>query len=133
MAIRLHLRGRVNRSARAARDMALVSVMADAGLRRSEAAALLWSDIAGPEPDGSGRVTIRRSYKPYNPAFRPCRLTKTLLYTSSMRGRTTFHLNAYKQCNSICSGAPSRAGSRRSPKPPSSGRATPAASAWRSA
>jgi len=60
MAIRVHLRGKVNRSHRAARDMALVSVMSDAGLRRSEAAALRWSDIAA-EPDGSGRVTIRRS------------------------------------------------------------------------
>ena len=60
MAVRAHLRGKVNRSQRAARDMALVSVMADAGLRRSEAAALLWGDIAA-EPDGSGRLTIRRS------------------------------------------------------------------------
>ena len=34
--------------------------MADAGLRRSEAAALLWGDIAA-GPDGFGRLTIRRS------------------------------------------------------------------------
>lgn len=60
MAVRAHLRGKVNRSQRAAGTMALVSVMADAGLRRSEAAALLWGDIAA-EPDGSGRLTIRRS------------------------------------------------------------------------
>ncbi len=59
-AIRGALNGKADTSARAARDMALVSVMADAGLRRSEAAALLWGDIAA-EADGSGRVTLRRS------------------------------------------------------------------------
>ena len=41
-------------------DIALCTVMADGGLRRSEAAALLWGDVARTE-DGSGRVTIRRS------------------------------------------------------------------------
>ena len=41
-------------------DVALASVMRDALLRRAEAAALRWSDIAF-EPDGSGRVTIRMS------------------------------------------------------------------------
>ena len=41
-------------------DIALCAVMADGGLRRSEAAALVWGDVerAG---DGSGRVRIRRS------------------------------------------------------------------------
>ena len=41
-------------------DIALCSVLGDAGLRRSEAAALIWSDVelAG---DGSGRITIVRS------------------------------------------------------------------------
>ncbi|MDE0703974.1 MAG: tyrosine-type recombinase/integrase [Rhodospirillaceae bacterium] len=58
--IRAHLRGAPRRSSRAARDMALCSVMSDAGLRRSEAAALLWADIAE-EADGSGRVAVRRS------------------------------------------------------------------------
>ncbi|MXX90224.1 MAG: tyrosine-type recombinase/integrase [Boseongicola sp. SB0665_bin_10] len=43
-----------------ARDMAIVSLMACAGLRRSEAAALDWSHVAG-QPDGSGRLTIDRS------------------------------------------------------------------------
>ena len=47
-------------SARAARDLALVSVMSEAGLRRSEAAALRWADVT-PEADGSGRLTVRRS------------------------------------------------------------------------
>ena len=45
---------------RDARDMALIAVMADAGLRRAEAAALTWADVRR-EDDGSGRVTIRRS------------------------------------------------------------------------
>ena len=38
-------------------DIALISVMRDALLRRSEAAEILWKHIAT-EPDGSGRLTI---------------------------------------------------------------------------
>lgn len=45
---------------RAALDIAIIRTMRDALLRRSEAAALVWSDLA-PNPDGSGRLTIRRS------------------------------------------------------------------------
>ena len=41
-------------------DIALCSVMSDAGLRRSEASALLWADVDKAE-DGSGRLTIRHS------------------------------------------------------------------------
>ena len=41
-------------------DIALCALLSDAGLRRSEAAALTWADVAR-EPDGSGRVTVRRS------------------------------------------------------------------------
>ena len=41
-------------------DIALCAVMSDGGLRRSEAAALLWGDVARAD-DGSGRVTIRQS------------------------------------------------------------------------
>ena len=41
-------------------DIALCSVMSDAGLRRSEASALLWADVAKAE-DGSGRLTVRHS------------------------------------------------------------------------
>ena len=41
-------------------DIALCSVMRDALLRRQEAAALAWGDIAG-EADGSGRLTVRRA------------------------------------------------------------------------
>ena len=43
------------------RDMiALYQVLADAGLRRSEAATLVWDDIARWD-NGSGRLTVRRS------------------------------------------------------------------------
>ena len=59
-AIRGALNGRVDTHWRTARDMAIVSVMSDAGMRRSEAAALTWADVAR-EADGSGRLTIRRS------------------------------------------------------------------------
>ena len=41
-------------------DIALCAVMSDAGLRRSEAAALLWADVDRAD-DGSGRLTIRHS------------------------------------------------------------------------
>ena len=41
-------------------DLALVTVLSDAGLRRSEAAALSWSDVQRWE-DGSGRITVIRS------------------------------------------------------------------------
>ena len=41
-------------------DIALCGTMRDALLRREEAAALTWADIAW-EDDGSGRLTIRRS------------------------------------------------------------------------
>ena len=54
-----HLDLQPNRE-KAAKTMAIVSVVAEAGLRRSEAAALRWSDIER-ESDSSGRVTIRRS------------------------------------------------------------------------
>ena len=41
-------------------DIAVISVMRDAMLRVSEAAALIWEDL-GTEPDGTGRLLIRRS------------------------------------------------------------------------
>ena len=46
---------------RAARDTALLAVMRDGLLRRSEAAAIRWADLEVAAPDGSGRLTIRRS------------------------------------------------------------------------
>ena len=41
-------------------DVALAAVLSDAGLRRSEAAALTWGDVQRWE-DGSGRITVIRS------------------------------------------------------------------------
>ena len=56
--------GRTERTSTARRrgrvDVALVSVMRDAMLRRSEAAALTWADVQF-QSDGSARVTVRRS------------------------------------------------------------------------
>ena len=40
-------------------DLAIIGVLADGGLRRSEAAALTWGDVEF-WPDGSGRITIRK-------------------------------------------------------------------------
>ena len=51
---------RAHATRRAALDAALIQVMRDALLRRSEAAALTWDDVNHAE-DGSGRLTIRRS------------------------------------------------------------------------
>ena len=45
---------------RARFDLALVAVLSDAGLRRSEASSLTWGDVQGWE-DGSGRITVIRS------------------------------------------------------------------------
>ena len=48
-------------AARRARfDLALVAVLSDGGLRRSEAAALTWGDVQRWD-DGSGRITVIRS------------------------------------------------------------------------
>ena len=41
-------------------DIALCRILSDAGLRRSEAAALVWEDFTR-WGDGSGRLTVRRS------------------------------------------------------------------------
>ena len=45
---------------RARFDLALVAVLSDGGLRRSEAAALTWGDVQHWD-DGSGRITVVRS------------------------------------------------------------------------
>ena len=54
------LESRETARARGNFDVALISVMRDAMLRVSEAAELTWADIHT-EPDGSGRLLIRRS------------------------------------------------------------------------
>ena len=46
--------------ARALLDVALIGLMRDAMLRRGEAAALTWADFSF-DPDGTGRIAIRRS------------------------------------------------------------------------
>ena len=45
---------------RARFDLALVAVLSDGGLRRSEAVALTWGDVQRWD-DGSGRITVIRS------------------------------------------------------------------------
>ena len=45
---------------RAKLDLALVAVLSDAGLRRSEASSLTWGDVVRWD-DGSGRITVVRS------------------------------------------------------------------------
>ena len=47
-------------SARAKFDVALVAVLSDGGLRRSEATSLTWGDVQRWD-DGSGRITVIRS------------------------------------------------------------------------
>ena len=71
---RLPRRGRGGRTetaatahARGTVDLAIIGVMADAGLRRSEAAALTWSDVAF-WPDGTARITIRKGKNQPDPA-----------------------------------------------------------------
>ena len=64
-AIQPRKRGRGFETAEQARergkfDVALVAILSDAGLRRSEAAALTWGDVRRWE-DGSGRITVIRS------------------------------------------------------------------------
>ena len=44
---------------RATVDLAIITVMSDGGLRRSEAAALAWGDVAF-WPDGTARITIQK-------------------------------------------------------------------------
>ena len=43
---------------RAALDLAIIGVLADGGLRRSEAAALTWGDVELWD-DGTGRITVQ--------------------------------------------------------------------------
>ncbi len=63
-AVQSRLRGRgivppAQAAERARFDLALVAVLSDGGLRRSEAAALTWGDLQRWD-DGSGRITVIR-------------------------------------------------------------------------
>ena len=51
---------------RAALDLAIIGVLADGGLRRSEAAALTWGDVDLWD-DGTGRVTIQKGKNQVEP------------------------------------------------------------------
>ena len=53
--------------ARGATDLAIIGVMSDGGLRRSEAAALTWTDVEY-YPDGTARITIQKSKNQPEPA-----------------------------------------------------------------
>ena len=71
--LRLPRRGRGGRmesaaaaQARAALDLAIIGVLADGGLRRSEAAALSWGDVEL-WADGSGRLTIQKGKNQVEP------------------------------------------------------------------
>ena len=51
---------------RADQDLAIIGVLADGGLRRSEAAAITWGDV-GLWPDGTGRVTVQKGKNQVQP------------------------------------------------------------------
>ena len=53
--------------ARAAVDLAVLGVLADGGLRRSEAAALAWGDVEF-WPDGTARLTVQKGKNQPDPA-----------------------------------------------------------------
>ena len=53
--------------ARAAVDLAIIGVMADGALRRSESAALTWGDVAF-WPDGTARIIIQKGKNQPEPA-----------------------------------------------------------------
>ena len=52
---------------RAALDLAIIGVLSDGGLRRSEAAALTWGDVEL-WADGTGRLTIQKGKNQVEPA-----------------------------------------------------------------
>ena len=72
--LRLPRRGRGGRmesaetaNKRAALDLAIIGVLADGGLRRSEAAALTWGDVELWD-DGTGRITVQKGKNQVEPA-----------------------------------------------------------------
>ena len=72
--LRLPRRGRGGRmesvktaQRRAALDLAIIGVLADGGLRRSEAAGLTWGDVEL-WADGTGRLTVQKSKNQVEPA-----------------------------------------------------------------
>ncbi len=65
-----HLESEVQAKSRGQLDIALIRVMRDALLCRSEAEALVWKDV-GVEPDGSGRLTLAMPTKTDQEAAEP--------------------------------------------------------------
>ena len=72
--LRLPRRGRGGRmesaktaQRRAALDLAIIGVLADGGLRRSEAAGLTWGDVEL-WADGTGRLTVQKGKNQFEPA-----------------------------------------------------------------
>ena len=51
---------------RADQDLAIIRVLADGGLRRSEAAAITWGDVEL-WPDGTGRITVQKGKNQVQP------------------------------------------------------------------
>ena len=66
--------------ARGAIDLAIIGVMADGGLRRSEAAALIWKDVEF-WPDSTARITIQKGKN----QVEPLTVAVTLMTTCALR------------------------------------------------
>ena len=97
---------------RALVDVSLIGTMRDAMLRRSEAAALVWADITG-APDGTGRVTVRRSKTDQagagailflGDAVFEC-LTSLRTITSGLPGESVFHMSESQIARRIAAAA----------------------------
>ena len=89
--------------ARGALDVALVSVMRDGMLRRSEASAIRWCDIEQ-TPDDSGRLTIDRSKTDQAGEGSIAYLSPTTMESLSRiprKGESVFDLSASQICRRI--------------------------------
>ena len=112
-------------------DVAILTVMNDALLRRSEAAALTWAD-AERQPDGTGRLTVHRGK-----VTRRARAPSSLSAATRSRRWSAFARRLPPQrarCSADLVAAPSRTASARRPVPPVSRattRDTRRVSAWR--
>ena len=112
-------------------DLALVAVLSDAGLRRSEAAALTWGDVQRWD-DGSGRITVVRSKTDAEAQGAVVAITPAAMGPFPPSGRQ--ELQVKRKCSG-CRSPRSPGGSRPSPgqrdwRTGSSSAATAAASAW---
>ena len=92
-------------------DIAICMTLRDGGLRRSEAAALRWSDVE-PWPDGTGRLTIRfsktnRTGDPQNVAITPTTMSALLEIRPEGGGENTsvFGLSEKQICRRVSTAA----------------------------